>query len=240
MRSVGIEIEFSAVHDRAALDSLCESHGWQVKTDSSVSGAGIEITSPPLRDYGSFAEVYNICSALQGIAAQDQTCGVHVHVDATGISPRQAARIALSWRESRVTEFLAPNRLENHFCKPVTDNEVICFLLDCGRDRYREVNFQSIKQHGTIEFRCFGNIFELGIVELFALFCLRFVEACLEPHAELSFRLGTKIVRLGTYSEMDTAAYVFDVRAMFFDLAPLHNRWTRTMVKCNRKRSHNT
>lgn len=108
MRKFGVEIEF--VGDRDAVIAAmrarglgCEAHGymgfsesiWVMKTDASVQRGG-ELVSPPLDfdDEAARAQVTKACEALQAAGARpDETAGIHVHVDASDLDPRQVAAV---------------------------------------------------------------------------------------------------------------------------------------------------
>ena len=69
-----------------------------------AGGARIEVVSPPLQYTDeSFTEVRKVCAALGRLGANiNQTCGMHVHVNAGDMTPAQARAI------SRSTEFRLP------------------------------------------------------------------------------------------------------------------------------------
>jgi len=72
------------------------SSGWRLKVDTSCGG---EIVSPPLPTTTGFKEVAKVCSmikkiaALAGKPAVDGECGLHIHFDASPITPKSLGNL---------------------------------------------------------------------------------------------------------------------------------------------------
>lgn len=108
-RKFGIEIEFGGSRQTVgdALNAAglggtqhgYQGHsttGWVVKFDGSVSGGG-EVVSPPLDfdDPNARAQVDRAITAMKaGGATTLSSAGIHVHIDATDLSPEQVAGVA--------------------------------------------------------------------------------------------------------------------------------------------------
>ena len=164
-KQVGIELEFSgapyydslAHHD----DSLfgCDLDG--------TAGVFVEFVTPPLKG----AEIPSQLQLIGDRARRDdwrvdESCGVHVHVDATEYSDDQLMAIANAWSavERYVLDMVPCHRRTNYFCRPVdfyTDragrhvSELRTFddFMDLVYSRYAAMNPSSYAKHRTIEFR---------------------------------------------------------------------------------------
>lgn len=67
---------------------------WEVKTDGSVSGMGLELVSHILKGDDGMAELKAVCDALAFVDAKvDRSCGVHVHWGKKGFSLAAEAQL---------------------------------------------------------------------------------------------------------------------------------------------------
>lgn len=145
---------------------------WKVVSDSSI-GDGWEVVSPPLRGQEGLQQVEKACRALQAAGATiNANCGLHVHHDARDLDLSHWKVLLLNYArmENTLDILHVQNRRQstNIFCRslvwPFNDvAELERQLEQCpnlaavyrvfGSDRFRKVNLQSFRKHGTVEFR---------------------------------------------------------------------------------------
>lgn len=177
-RVFGVEMELTGPSRRAiagALDAAGISYRitgyqatngavWELKTDGSVNGHGLELVSPKLRGEAGFAELQRVCEALRSVnATVDSSCGVHVHVDFRNRTVEQIrdAILPLAEAQDALYEMSAPSRRNNHYVPRWSDRDLrtlrgMVHLRDLGRLPRGVVNAQSYTRHGSIEFRSHG------------------------------------------------------------------------------------
>ncbi len=114
-RKFGVELEVIGMTDRAAkslmrekgihVTSTNEDGGWVVKQDGSLrSDVGFEVTSPPLAyNEDSLDQIRKVCQILidAGCGITDH-CGLHVHIDASDMTPYQFLNIMDNYRTTRL------------------------------------------------------------------------------------------------------------------------------------------
>lgn len=143
--------------------------GWNGQRDGSLSSSvningrayrPVEVVSPILSGLDGLAQIFYVVEMLQSAGAiVNEKCGLHVHVDGSGIKDDPAAITRLVY-EFRAFEnvLLAVNgdkaqqRLNNYYCK--LSNE---WRGDPFVDRYRSLNLTNLaRRKGTVEFRLFA------------------------------------------------------------------------------------
>lgn len=176
----GVEIECNV--NRGAIRTAAESTGMQYEyqgynhndghayfkfvTDASVRGEdAIECVSPVLKGTNGKASLRNALHTLnQAGASVNRSCGLHVHIGASDLTPEQYANVFINYfhLEVLIDSFMANSRRRSHnqYCKSLRDHNE---LVDCHsiedvrmvlhRDRYHKVNPMSYDRHKTIEFR---------------------------------------------------------------------------------------
>lgn len=177
MRNFGVEIELIGLSTSQATDALTDAgievynagytHSvsrttWKVVTDGSVGSRGCEVVSPILVGEDGVAQVKRVMNALAGAGAGvNRACGLHVHIDAHGLSAPEILTIVARYGryEMEIDAFMPPSRrgFANSYCQPVanlrlrgsTPREAARSM----RGRYYKVNLQSFIKYGTIEFR---------------------------------------------------------------------------------------
>jgi len=111
MRKFGIEVEFGgdiprAINqiNQAGLSNRTgqvgylthDTDGWVVKTDASVYNGG-EMVGPPL-DFDNPDQRAQVTTAIEALAASgattNESAGIHVHIDASDLTPEQIANVA--------------------------------------------------------------------------------------------------------------------------------------------------
>lgn len=180
MRKFGLEVEFGGsmpaaitAMNRAGLSSATREHSyvgnsmtdWVVKRDGSVYSGG-ELVSPPLDfdDPAQRGQVHTAINALRDSGARTaEEAGIHVHVDASDLTPAQIAavvrcytkfedviyRIATSgWREIRsgASSYARPMPIDrvNKIAKAKTLEQLGAAWYGCSSG---EVAYQA-RQHG--------------------------------------------------------------------------------------------
>ena len=186
-RNFGIEMEFygctpAELIFQASLLGLNVQHmgythqttpHWKIVSDGSVTGTGtggnggLELVSPILNGYEGVRALAAASRALALAGARvNRTCGVHVHLDASDLSPNQIGNVAANYAEAqRAIDYLVPSSrrstVYNRYCHPIPDYAVASLrtaqtnsdLASAMPGRYHKVNLQSLHRHGTIEFR---------------------------------------------------------------------------------------
>lgn len=203
-RKFGVEIEFilpgGNIHDVAAkvraagLDVAVEGYNhqtrshWKIVTDSSCEW---ELVSPPLSGEEGLASIKTACKALvDGGARVNRSCGLHVHVDAAGLSVAEIKSICRRYvRFERDIDAFMPNsrRQSNSFHCGSNDRyrhyynsdrfNTVRELANACYDRFVKLNLQAYLRHGTIEFRHHSGTVNANKIKNWVRFCLGFVEA---------------------------------------------------------------
>lgn len=139
---------------------------WKLVTDSSLQGNDtFELVSPILAGEAGLKELEKVCWVLDlcNVKVND-SCGLHVHLDATDFNMNTWRNLALSYKhlENLIDAFMPGTRRNNRYCKSlnhVSDERIksagtIDDLRDVfDRDRYHKVNFEAYSRHKTVEFR---------------------------------------------------------------------------------------
>lgn len=135
-------------------------------TDGSVHGSDpIECVSPVLKGTNGKAALRNALHTLnQAGASVNRSCGLHVHIGASDLTPEQYANVFANYYhlETLIDCFMANSRRRNNnqYCKSVRDHSELqnCHSIEdvrsvLHRDRYHKINPMSYDRHKTIEFR---------------------------------------------------------------------------------------
>ena len=148
---------------------------WVVKEDGSLSHLGCELVSPILSGEDGLRDVGKALDALaESGATVDRSCGLHVHVDAGGLTANAFVRCFEQYclAEDEIDLWMSEERrgnkanfarsridffpsIKSHFAAltsrgSFTINE---FIGTAGLPRYSKINLLSYLKHGTIEFR---------------------------------------------------------------------------------------
>lgn len=165
-RRFGVEIEFFGVARHTvqrAIDTGAIPTGWKVKNDISVTGAGLELVSPPLSGEQGLASVRTTCDWLASVDAKvDRSCGLHVHHEARDLGAAGIARVARVYSDHQdlLNWLVSPSRRGgSQYARPLTNSDVE-YIERSARgsylsapSRYLAVNVQSFGRHGTVEIR---------------------------------------------------------------------------------------
>lgn len=102
---------------------------WRVVPDDSLKDNGLEVVSPIFSGLDGLREVKNMCETLNELgAACDSSCGLHVHVNSSGLTGQQVATLVLLHdcleQKHGLLDCLAEDRRDNPYCLP-TDSELL-------------------------------------------------------------------------------------------------------------------
>lgn len=193
----------------AALDP--EGRQWKFMSDSSIeaqkkNGGRKERADPeyktemvsPICRYGDIVSIQEIIRKLKEHGALvNQSCGIHVHIDASPFDARTLRNITniMAAKEDLIYKALDVSVARQHrWCQPVEQR----FLDELNRkkpktldgveriwyggtsrsdehydsSRYHCLNLHSVFQKGTIEFRLFNGTLHAGKIKAYIQFCL--------------------------------------------------------------------
>ena len=193
----------------SALDS--QGRKWKFMSDSSISAQKksgrqtvaasddykTEMVSPICR-WEDIEKVQELIRKLREVGAiANDSCGIHVHVDASPFNPNTLRNITniMASKEDLIYKALQVTVARQHrWCKPVdarfleelnrrkpkTLNEVSRIWYNGGDrssvhyddSRYHCLNLHSVFQKGTVEFRLFNSTTHAGKIKAYIQFCL--------------------------------------------------------------------
>ena len=178
-RKFGIEIEaYNCSRERrarelkeAGIEVTVEGYNhttrphWKLVTDSSLSGNDtFELLSPILVGETGLRELEKVCWVRDLCDVKvNESCGLHVYIDATGFNMENWRSLALSCKhlEPVIDGFMPASRRDNRYCRGLghVSDEMIRSARTVdelkGRigDRYHKVNLEAYSRHKTVEFR---------------------------------------------------------------------------------------
>jgi hypothetical protein len=131
-------------------------------------------------------------NGLQGLLAevsqqpQNDSAGVHVHVEATDLNDTQIATLIYGYDLlEHMLESSYQRGNTRNYCKRRTADNVLAAARSLksgnvtsdvrGSDRYVTTNTQSLSNHGTIEFRAMGAVYDYEYLIRWAMFCREMV-----------------------------------------------------------------
>lgn len=116
----------------------------------------------------------------------DSTCGNHIHINATDLTPRQIANVMRLW--DKVQNLLSPviGRSYTGYADNITEEDIAEVAQGNTVDRYKAVNTQGILYHlsngrhqkSTIEFRQFAGTVDADLIIARGFICRALVEYC--------------------------------------------------------------
>ncbi len=205
-RKFGVEMEFYNVTQTSLKSKMNESGleyrfegynhttraHWKFVTDSSISGTnGRELVSPPLQGDNGLQQLRKACKALRLSKAKiNQSCGLHVHIDANDYTLENFKLLILNWLklENEIDKIMPNSRREsnNRFCKTnnkpnikqkIRNAQSLNQISNIFGTRYVKMNLESYQRHGTIEFRHHSGSCNYTKIKNWILICSRLVEA---------------------------------------------------------------
>lgn len=203
-RKFGIEIEFLLPHatsvdtlamnlTRAGINTSFEGYThavmnrWKIVTDASVSGMGYygyELVSPPMEfNEESFEIIRKVCEILGNAnAGVKRCCGLHVHVDAHGLTLDKAKALINRYvkYERDIDKFMPNSRRANNnvYCKTLVGNTYshATDIQSLIADRHSKLNVKSFPKYNTIEFRQHSGTVNAEKIINWVKFCVLFFE----------------------------------------------------------------
>ena len=176
---------------------------WTIMSDSSVNDQGGEACEfvTPKCTYEDIETVQECIRALRRAGAKvDRSCGLHIHIDGANHTAKSLKNLAFTFRAKQdlIFKAVAPNRVGNRYCKPLTDDLVDNIKKIKGLDndkmkgawygtykdysrstdahyhdsRYHALNYHSLWYRGTVEFRLFNSTLHAGEVRAYLNLCL--------------------------------------------------------------------
>jgi len=208
-KTIGLEIECYIPEDRESLinrelsavvpyqrenwNTTTRRH-WKGITDCSLNGnapmgyVGREYVSPPLQPSQLFRQLFKVLEVLErnGVKVR-KTCGLHVHCDAKGYTPKRLQYVInhAVKSEQAIDKMLAPSRRgDSPYSRSMRSMLDTAICQDTGRVRsggefrYRNVNLTAFDKHGTIEFRQHQGSLDFGKIVCWIALCQATTERC--------------------------------------------------------------
>jgi hypothetical protein len=221
-RRFGVEFEFIGLTEEEAKDALVAagidahywdgSGGWTVKDDGSVydpTGRGGEISSPILKGERGLEEIRKVLAVLREHGAKvNDTCGMHVHLEADDLSMKQIAAFGRSYFDNHdlIDWLVTPDRRiaeedsdDDYYINRLSERTIRRLeqpgMSKSGMydgDRYRTVNFNSFAKFGTIEVRQHQGTLSFTAAENWIRFCQGLMDAVTKLDAPLAKSPGLK------------------------------------------------
>lgn len=200
-----------AVHVGGVYDSYTirddQNRQWKIVSDASIHcrnrrnqsasrDYSVEFVSPICR-YEDIETIQEIVRKLRsGGAKVNDSCGIHIHVDASAHTPKTLRNIVniMASKEDLLYKALRVQVEREHYCqkadtrfldelnhrKPKSMNEVerLWYNGSTGRHehyndtRYHALNLHSVFSKGTIEFRLFNSTLHAGEIKSYIQLCL--------------------------------------------------------------------
>ena len=207
-RKFGVEMEIVGISKEVALRSLQAvgvrvidagyTHAtmdcWKIVSDASVQG-GFEIVSPVLSGDAGMENVRMVAQALDDAGATaNRSCGLHVHVDAHGMTLDNLRTIVTRYaaHEAEIDSFMPRSRRgdANQYCASLRrlvskedfrEADTVEKLIRAQRSRYYKVNLQSYLRHGTVEFRQHSGTVQATKICNWLRLLMAFVDQCCTP-----------------------------------------------------------
>jgi hypothetical protein len=177
LRTYGIEIETIAEDGRL---SHSYRDGWDVDEDGSLPDNGAEYVSPVLSGTVNLLSLKKITDSLSTTGhAISKECGLHVHIGTKGLTPKhlnKIGRFVYNW-EPLFYACLPASRETVIYCKKL-DLEQVERLDGIGdpNTRYKGLNMQALKKHGTLEFRYHSGTLNYEKIARWVKLCLSMVK----------------------------------------------------------------
>jgi len=174
---------------------------WKVCRDGSIP-TGFEAATPPST---SFNHVMIACAALTGSGAYvTRSCGTHVHVDAHDIDLNALKRLCKIWIriEESMEELVSRSRRgHSSYCHSnrfqfssaavafadidlAVNRTVLCRKMQ--NSRYVKLNLETLRKHGTIEFRMHQGTLNADKIERWTRLCIRIVNLAVTDQFDLT------------------------------------------------------
>lgn len=181
-----------------------------------------EFVSPILVSMHSRGLEY-LCDELSS-RPQNDTAGIHVHVEASDLSDKQIATLIYGYDVMEPLLEASYRRQSRQYCRRRSAGEVLQAARSAGRDtegsfdvrggtRYVTLNTCSLNEHGTVEFRAMGPVYDYEYLSRWAMFCREVVNIVAagvttkqfskvrtwQDVVNLMARYGKEFIRASTY-----------------------------------------
>jgi hypothetical protein len=130
----------------------------------------VEFISKPLFGKDIFTALDNLEAALAGRFSVSERCGLHIHLDVTGLSVRELINLTVIvvLLEDSLFRYVSPERRENIYCLPLhvtedivlwynnikyEDNTDVLHNAISSTNKYSAFNILPILKQGSVEFR---------------------------------------------------------------------------------------
>lgn len=185
---VGIELEFAS---RLTVDELRDlvaekrlHRSVRVINDSSIEPQMGWPHKAEVCVLSKFSELTQTLGALKPLItpekfAVNQSCGLHVHLDARNEDVRRMYR-NLACMQPLLFKLAHPERRTNRFCYPVMSPDI---TMPYDEDHYAAISKSSYRKHRSIEVRIHESTLDLGLVEKWA----RLLKTIADYRGELDF-----------------------------------------------------
>jgi len=141
--------------------------GWNSQYDGSLHGpsgyTAVEVVSPVLAGEAGLTEAVYMVEYLNEVGAVvNESCGLHVHVNAAGLTPLQIQRVYNAFRHYEMAFYglsgeKAWERMQSTYCRP---------SHRWDSSRYQSLNLTNVgrSRKNTIEVRCFSGTLDMATV----------------------------------------------------------------------------
>lgn len=218
-RRFGVEIEFVGIRETAAAQALASAGlvvdhrstgqynhrnsatAWKVVSDASVNGNGGsgEVVSPILKGNDGLIAAEKAAKALVLAGATvNRSCGLHVHVDAAGLSAADIRNVVFRYArfESKIDEIMPRSRRDSagQYCRSLSQwvspgsraraaierATTVDQVIRSVYERFLKLNISAYNRHGTLEFRHHSGTVNAEKIVNWIKFCVNFVETSQE------------------------------------------------------------
>jgi hypothetical protein len=224
-RTYGVECEFFGITHQRAVEVLRAQgidvswrgythdhvNAWKIVRDGSVTREGLELVSPILSGPEGLEAIKLALGALQRAGATvNQTCGVHVHIAADGLTGAEVMKVVKTYvaNQAHINNLVAQSRHNQTYCRPLSLRDTdhggyadLATIRRCGNNfkrdqgrqlddaiaragrgttRYHVVNLNSYAKYGTLEFRQHQGSLSGNKVATWIVFLLGLMEKALE------------------------------------------------------------
>lgn len=172
---------------------------WNVMCDGSVNASnqeGMEISSPILKGKKGLAEVKKMCNMLTELGCTvNNTCGLHVHVDAQKFKPQQKIAVVARYAhmQDQIDMFVASHRRgnNNYNCQKIYLHDMEeAFIQDGHVDTYifspHNLKLDISSNHPTLEFRGHQGTLDADKVLNWIEFCVNFTNESVKTYRKFS------------------------------------------------------
>jgi hypothetical protein len=164
---------------------------WVGKTDGSLTNppsgmVGREYVAPPLKPSELFRQLETVLNVIKHHGGKvNKTCGLHVHIDASGFTPKRLQYLVnhMVKSEEALDKMLAPSRRGNSrwakSMRPMLHTAIAGGRVQRGGNfRYRKLNCQAFLDHKTVEYRSHQGTLDFAKIVPWVAICQATTERC--------------------------------------------------------------